>query len=108
MPLYEYRCRRGHTTDAFRAVDARHDAPACGACGEATEKIVSAVGHAMPDIAGYRSMQTGEWIGSRSKHRAHLRQHGLIEVGNERLPTRKPAQLDSPRDDIKRAMEATT
>ena len=107
MPLYEYRCSEGHTTDEVRAVDHRHDPLSCGVCGKPAEKIISAVGHAMPDIAGYRSMQDGSWIGSRSKHRAHLRQHGLIEVGNERLPPRKPIPLDSPREDIRRALEMT-
>lgn len=37
----------------------------------------------MGDIQPYKSMQTGEMITSRSKHREHLKQHGLIEVGNE-------------------------
>lgn len=37
----------------------------------------------MPDIQPYKSMQTGEMITSRSQHRAHLKQHGLIEIGNE-------------------------
>jgi hypothetical protein len=36
-----------------------------------------------PDIQGYKSMQTGEWIGSRSTHREHLKTHRLIEIGNE-------------------------
>lgn len=36
-----------------------------------------------PDIEGYRSMASGEFITSRSKHREELRRHGLIEVGNE-------------------------
>lgn len=37
----------------------------------------------MPDIAPYRSMITGELIGSRSTHREHLRAHGYEEVGND-------------------------
>ena len=37
----------------------------------------------MKDIDGYKSQVTGEWIGSRSQHRAHLREHRLVEVGNE-------------------------
>lgn len=45
------------------------------------------------DIEPYRSLETGEIIGSRSTHRAHLKQHGLIEVGNERLPPRKPVPM---------------
>jgi hypothetical protein len=43
----------------------------------------------MGDIAPYRSVITGEVIGSRSTHRAHLREHNCIEVGNERLPPPK-------------------
>ena len=37
----------------------------------------------MPDIQPYRSMVTGEEITSRSRHREHLKQHRLVEVGNE-------------------------
>ena len=37
----------------------------------------------MPDIQPYRSQVTGEMIGSRSEHRAHLKAHKLVEVGNE-------------------------
>lgn len=49
----------------------------------------------IPDIAPYRSMIDGSVITSRSKHRAHLRQHGCIEVGNDSSvmnPQRKPLQ----------------
>ena len=35
------------------------------------------------DIEPYQSMADGSMITSRSHHRAHLRRHGLIEVGNE-------------------------
>jgi hypothetical protein len=44
---------------------------------------VSQSAYVVPDISPYQSMQTGEMITSRSKHREHLRQHGLIEIGNE-------------------------
>ena len=37
----------------------------------------------MPDIKPYKSMVTGEVISSRSKHRQHLKDHGMIEVGND-------------------------
>lgn len=35
------------------------------------------------DIQPYKSMIDGTMITSRSKHRAHLRQHGCVEIGNE-------------------------
>lgn len=37
----------------------------------------------MRDITPYESMITGEQIGSRSRHREHLRAHGFEEVGSE-------------------------
>jgi len=37
----------------------------------------------MGDIAPYISQIDGSVIESRSKHRAHLKQHGCIEIGNE-------------------------
>lgn len=60
--------------------------------------------HVMPDIQPYRSMQTGEVIGSRSTHRAHLKQHGLIEVGNEKWPERKPVPMDSCVPELRQAV----
>ncbi len=58
------------------------------------------------DIAPYRSVITREPITSRSEHRAHLRQHGCVEVGNE-MPrasreAMRPAALDA-----KAAIEAS-
>lgn len=45
------------------------------------------------DIGGYISQIDGSWIDSRSKHRNHLKQHRMIELGND-VPTRhKPIEL---------------
>lgn len=46
------------------------------------------------DIQPYRSMIDGSWITSRSQHRSHLRDHGCIEVGNEKQKT--PGPLTAP------------
>jgi hypothetical protein len=43
------------------------------------------------DIAPYRSMRTGEIITNRAQHREHLRQYGLVEVGNEWAAPRRMA-----------------
>ena len=56
----------------------------------------------MPDIQPYRSTIDGSIIGSRSKHRAHLRDHGCIEVGNEKQVRNTPV-MDSPKEDLIRA-----
>lgn len=41
--------------------------------------------HVMGDIQPYRSMVDGTLITSRSRHREHLRDHGVVEVGNDPL-----------------------
>lgn len=46
----------------------------------------------MPDIAPYQSIIDGSEITSRSRHREHLRQHGCVEVGNER-PRERPKEI---------------
>ena len=56
----------------------------------------------MGDISGYQSMATGEWIGSRSAHREHLKRNHLIEIGNERMEN-KPRPVD--RVGIRKAAE---
>ena len=40
----------------------------------------------MSDIEGYVSQVDGTWIKSRSHHRNHLKQHKMIELGND-VPT---------------------
>ena len=37
----------------------------------------------MSDIEGYISQVDGTWIKSRSHHRSHLKQHRMIELGND-------------------------
>lgn len=43
----------------------------------------------MSDIEGYVSQVDGTWIKSRSHHRSHLKQHRMIELGND-VPTQHP------------------
>lgn len=53
----------------------------------------------MPDIKPYQSTITGEIITSRSKHRQHLKDHNMMEIGNDssltkphRIPDTNPEQ----------------
>ena len=41
------------------------------------------------DIEGYVSQVDGTWIKSRSHHRSHLKQHRMIELGND-VPMKHP------------------
>jgi hypothetical protein len=48
----------------------------------------------MSDIEGYVSQVDGSWIDSRSKHRNHLKQHRMIELGNDAPTQHKPVEID--------------
>lgn len=58
----------------------------------------------MPDIQPYQSMATGELIKSRSHHREHLRQHGLIEIGDEVKAHMQQARPKVDRQGIRNAL----
>ena len=49
----------------------------------------------MGDISGYISQIDGSWISSRSHHRSHLKQHGMIELGNDVPTAHKPADMST-------------
>ena len=59
----------------------------------------------MGELQPYKSMITGEMIEGRRQHREHLRQHGCIEVGNEKIAPRKT--IEPTRDDYRRAVAQT-
>jgi len=88
MPIYAMRCLCGHTEDIVRTVARMNDdlPEHCGA--PMTRQIVAPM--VATDIAPYQSQITGEMISSRSQHRAHLKQHGMIEVGNEKQKVNGP------------------
>ena len=45
------------------------------------------------DIGGYISQIDGSWIGSRSKHRDHLKRHGMVELGNDVINSQKTVEI---------------
>lgn len=79
--------------------------------GELVETSRSrAVNHSpyvMEDMKEYKSPLDGTIITSRSKHKAHKRQHGVIEVGNEKLdrPMIKDYQPQGIREDMMRTID---
>lgn len=63
----------------------------------------------MSDIQGYISQVDGSWIESRSKHKAHLKQHGMIELGNDPITQHKPVEIDRKSQEArKRALAEAT
>lgn len=71
---------------------------------EGTEPEGQVAPHIMSDIQPYLSPLSGKMVTSRSERRAEMRQHGVIEVGNEAMRPFRPVELPSPGYDIKRAM----
>jgi len=55
-----------------------------------------------PDIQPYQSQIDGSWITSRSHHRTHLRDHGCIEVGNEKQEAPKSVAISRKSQDERR------
>ena len=49
----------------------------------------------MSDIDGYVSQVDGTWIKSRSQHRSHLKQHRMIELGNDVPMQHKSADMST-------------
>lgn len=60
--------------------------PEKGCMVEKRFEAPSRVFHVLPDIEPYQAVgpEFGKVISSRSKHRAYLKQHGLVEVGDQK------------------------
>lgn len=81
MPIYEIACNKcGRHEDVYRKLSDIDDLPDC--CGEKMHRCLSSPAFMM-DMQPYRSMATGEMITSRSRHKSHMKEHGLIEVGDQ-------------------------
>lgn len=82
MPIYGLKCNIcGSEQDIYRSI-ARidEDLPVC--CGKTMTRVISAP-YVQADIQPYKSMVDGSMITSKSQHRSHLKQHGMVEIGNE-------------------------
>lgn len=77
MPIYTYRCCEcGRTTDAYRTVETRAEAPEC--CGEMRQIIAPA--YIAPDLPEYTSPITGKPVCGRKQRREDLKRSGCREV----------------------------
>jgi hypothetical protein len=54
------------------------------------------------DIEGYVSQVDGSWITSRSHHRNHLKQHRMIELGNDVPTQHKPIEINRKSNEIRK------
>lgn len=95
MPVYAMKCVHcDHTEDIYRSVAKMNDDLPVH-CDATMQRRITAP-YVAADIAPYKSMVTGEMITSRSQHRAHLKQHKLVEVGNEHTKMTSPKNTPPP------------
>ena len=74
MPTYAYACPAcAKQAEEFRHVDERHNGPMC--CGKPMV-IEIRPAYAQPDLPGYESPVTGEWVEGRAARRADLAKAG--------------------------------
>lgn len=59
----------------------------------------------MPDIQPYQSMIDGSMITSRSQHREHLKAHGCIEIGNEKITPKADLRNTGAREALIRSVQ---
>ena len=106
MPIYAVHCNQcGKAEDSYRTVQNYDDLPNC--CGQRMERRICAP-QVIKDIDPYISQIDGSLITSRSQHRDHLKQHGCIEVGNEKMEPRKTSWIEekAQKDELRREIAA--
>ncbi len=62
----------------------------------------------MTDISPYKSVIDGSTITSRSRHREHLKAHGCVEVGNEKVAPKPRSIAPGIRQDVIDAYKRST
>ena len=90
MPTYDFECKKcGSVKEGFQKLSDWGKNTEC--CGERTSIRLCPV-NVQPDNTCYRSMITGEMVTSKNQHKAHLKQHGCVEVGDEKVKPLKAWQ----------------
>jgi hypothetical protein len=103
MPIYVVKCDVcGEEKDIFRKVSSLDD-PMPDCCGQETHRILCAP-MVQSDIQPYKSMVDGTMITSKSQHRAHLKQHGMVEIGNEIKSHMEKPKPKTDRESVRKAI----
>lgn len=77
MPLYEFRCLKGHEFDRVLRL-AAYDEPQTCSCGQPAMRLVSAA-YVAPDLPDYRSPVDGRLVSGRKARRDDLARNGCVE-----------------------------
>jgi hypothetical protein len=117
---YTWKCRCNICGAVHNEIVLTNEHGECGSiqvvcCGEQSERIYgkcnisySNSGHLYEYKAVAADVASGgkpPVITSKTQHKEFLKRNGYVEVGNETPKPRAPVQLDSPRNEIKKAMQ---
>ena len=94
MPIYPAKCDTcNKTVEEVRPISRCDDHPIC--CNKQMHRVFTPL-YVIEDTKPYRSPIDGKVISTKSAHRNHLKEHNVIEVGNERVKKKDPnAWIDS-------------
>lgn len=99
MPVYEYRCPRGHQFERILPIREYLDPQDC-ACGQVATKVILHAPKVFGDFEGYESPATGKWIAGRTARRQDLAESGCrpyeegMKQDAERYRATEDARLD--------------
>lgn len=103
MPVYQCKCVKcGECKEVYLPLDEYNNLPYH--CGEQMERVFTPL-HVIEDIKPYQSPLDGKWVTSRKQHRNSMKEHGVIEVGNEKLT--RPMQKKYQAGDLKKEINTT-
>ena len=105
MPIYASKCSKCETIkEEFRSFKDYDKRPEC--CGVQMD-VYFTPPMVMEDMKEYISPLDGTRVKSRSDHRKHMLNHGVIEVGNEKLtkPFRKKYEAKGIKEDLSRTIQ---
>jgi len=95
MPIYNYKCGAcNKIQETYKSIVDRHNSPTC--CGAQTSLcILPAIVH--PDLPGYQSPVTGEWIEGKKARLEDLKKHRCIpyDPGMKQDAARERARIEA-------------
>ena len=105
MPIYPCRCECGHEEEVYLTMAQHRDLP--NHCGKQMTRVFTP--HmVIEDMKAYQSPLDGKWISTRKNHRKHLREHDVIEVGNEKINPKPKFEDKTIKQDLARAYDQLT
>lgn len=101
MPVYEYRCARGHEFERILPVSDYQMPQVCD-CGQAGQKVILHAPRVFSDYEGYESPVSGDWIEGRAARERDLRKHNCVpyEAGMKEDQARREAKEERQLDKV--------